>query len=312
MGLFAFRRTDMFVVAGTGLLTDAFGLLGWGPYDMLKWVLIAKAWRSKVLFISVGAGPFYSSLGKYCVKAALSLADFRSYRDKSSKRYLEEIGFRADNDQVYPDLAFSLSEVTAARKSAKHDGRSVVGLGVMAYAGKLTNANPRIEVYRGYLENLVVFAKWLLDQENDVRLLIGDLGDVPAVGDFRELLFKELSEGDDAHILDQPVASVGELLSQIAETDIVVATRFHNVLLALFCNKPVISISFHDKCASLMSAMGLGEYCLDINTLKADELIEKFRDLKANADKLKPLIRQKTSEFRSMLEEQYKLIFDEC
>jgi hypothetical protein len=50
------------------------------------------------------------------------------------------------------------------------------------------------------------------------------------------------------------------------------------------------------KCASLMSAMGLREYCLDINTLKADALIEKFCDLKTNADKLKPLIRQKTSD----------------
>jgi hypothetical protein len=43
--------------------------------------------------------------------------------------------------------------------------------------------------------------------------------------------------------------------------------------------------------------------------LKADALIEKFCDLKANAEKLKPLIRQKTSECRDLLEEQYNLIF---
>jgi hypothetical protein len=127
----------------------------------------------------------------------------------------------------------------------------------------------------------------------------------------RGLLREQSSEGDDAHILDDPVASVEELLSQIAETDVVVATRFHNVVFALLCQKPVIAISFHHKCESLMNAMGLGEYCLDINTLKADVLIEKFRDLKTNADRLKPLIRQKTSEFRELLEEQYKLIFDD-
>jgi polysaccharide pyruvyl transferase WcaK-like protein len=307
-GLMTLRRTDMFIVAGTGLLTDGYGLFGWGPYNMLKWVLIAKACRSKVLFISVGAGPVYSRLGKYFIKLALSLADFRSYRDKSTKRYLKDIGFRADNDRIYPDLAFSLSEVAITRKCAKQDDRSVVGLGLMDYTGKYSASS---EVYHACLENLVVFARWLLNQENDVRLLIGDLWDTRTIGEFKGLLREQLSEGDDAHMLDEPVASVEELLSQIAETDVVVATRFHNVLLALLCNKPVISISFHDKCAALMSAMGLQEYCLDINTLKADALIEKFCDLKRNADKLKPLIRQKASEFRDALEEQYRLIFDD-
>jgi polysaccharide pyruvyl transferase WcaK-like protein len=307
--LMTLRRTDMFIIPGTGLLTDAYGLLGWGPYDMLKWVLIAKAWRSKVLFVSVGAGPVYGRLGKYFVKMALSLADFRSYRDKSSKRYLKDIGFRADNDRIYPDLAFSLSEAAIAHKYTKRDGRPVVGLGIMIYAGKYGAASPRIEAYRAYLESLVVFTKWLLNQENDVRLLIGDVWDTRTITEFRGLLREQLSEGDDAHILDEPVASVEELLSQIAETDVVVATRFHNVLLSLLCNKPVIAISFHDKCASLMSAMGLRDYCLDISTLNAEALIEKFCDLKTNADTLKPLIRQKTSEFREVLEEQYKLIF---
>jgi polysaccharide pyruvyl transferase WcaK-like protein len=307
-GLMALRRTDMFIIAGLGLLTDAYGLLGWGPYNMLKWVLIAKACRSKVLFVSVGAGPVYGRLGKYFIKTALSLADFRSYRDESTKRYLKDIGFRADNDRVYPDLAFSLSEVALSHKYSKQDGRSVVGLGLMDYTGKYSAS---IEVYRAYLENLDVFTRWLLNQENDVRLLIGDLWDTRMTKQLRGLLREQLSEGDNAHILDDPVASVEELLSQIAETDVVVATRFHNVVFALLCHKPVIAISFHHKCESLMNAMGLGEYCLDINTLRADALIEKFCDLKTNADRLKPLIRQKTSEFRELLEEQYKLIFDD-
>jgi polysaccharide pyruvyl transferase WcaK-like protein len=119
-----------------------------------------------------------------------------------------------------------------------------------------------------------------------------------------------LSAFDEGRIIDEPISSVEELLSQIAATDIVVATRFHNVLLALLCNKPVISISFHHKCESLMSAMGLSEYCLGINDLKADKLIEKLCDLEKNVDELKPLIRKKTQEFREALHEQYETIFN--
>ena len=56
----AFRElkgTDMVIVPGTGLLTDAFGLSDWGPYSVFKWVLMAKLRRCRVLFVSVGAGP---------------------------------------------------------------------------------------------------------------------------------------------------------------------------------------------------------------------------------------------------------------
>ena len=123
------------------------------------------------------------------------------------------------------------------------------------------------------------------------------------------LLREQLSACDEEHIIDEPICSVESLLSQIVATDIVVATRFHNVLLALLCDKPVISISFHDKCESLMSAMGLSEYCLDINDLKADRLIEKFCQLEANSDTIKPSIRAKAREFREALDDQYKFIF---
>jgi len=226
-------------------------------------------------------------------------------------QYLKGIGFRADNDQVYPDLVFSLPEAVIPHQDTKKSRRSVVGLGLMGDAGKYSVSRPSNEIYRAYLENLVRVVRWLLAHEYDVRLLSGELGDMRARLEFRDLLRERLSVRDEAHIIDEPVVSVENLLSQIAATDIVVATRFHNVLLALLCNKPVISISFHHKCESLMSTMGLSEYCLDINDLKADRLIEKFCNLETNAGKLKPLIREKVREFRKALDEQYKFIFND-
>ena len=40
---------------------------------------MAKLRRSRILLVSVGAGPVYGVLGMYLVKLALSMADFRSY-----------------------------------------------------------------------------------------------------------------------------------------------------------------------------------------------------------------------------------------
>jgi polysaccharide pyruvyl transferase WcaK-like protein len=310
-GLMRLRRTDMLIIPGTGLLTDAYCLLGWGPYNLLKWSLIAKICRCKLLFVSTGAGPVYGILGRCFVKSVLSLADYRSYRDISSMEYLKSIGFRADKDPVYPDLAFSLPVTMISDPNTARTCRSVVGLGVMEYAGKYSTDNPSNGIYRNYLESMVALARWLLSHEYDVRLLSGDLADMDTRQEFRDLLRERLSPCDGGRIIDEPIYSVEDLLSQIAATDSVVATRFHNVLFALLCNKPVISISFHHKCESLMSAIGLSEYCLDINDLKADKLIEKFRDLEMDTSKIKPLIREKVGEFRKALDEQYELIFNQ-
>jgi polysaccharide pyruvyl transferase WcaK-like protein len=302
------KGKDMLIVPGTGLLTDAFGLYGWGPYNIFKWSLIAKLCGCKLLFVSVGAGPIYGTLCRWLVKSALSLAEFRSYRDNSTLKYLKAVGFPTNNDRVYPDLAFSLPEVVMQQGNIHKRCRSVVGLGLMEYAGKYCVEKPSNTIYLAYLENLVIFARWLLAHGYDVRLLIGDLFDAAVTQEFRDLLKERSSTYYEGRIIDEPVYSVEQLLSQLAATDVVVATRFHNVLLALILNKPTISITFHHKCVSLMSEMGLSEYCQDINHFSADGLIESFSNLERNVEKLRPLIKQKTEQFRRELDEQYNSI----
>jgi polysaccharide pyruvyl transferase WcaK-like protein len=308
-GFIALSRTHMLIVPGTGLLTDAYGLRGWGPYNSFKWSILAKLRGCKLLYVSVGAGPFYSRLGRFLVKSALSLADFRSYRDNSTKHALENIGFRADNDSIYPDLAFSLPNSMLMHSDTEDNKRPVVGIGVMIYAEKYSVADPTPETQQTYLDILAKFTTWLIDQDNDVRLLVGDLADLDAKQKFTDILSAALPESDSSHVIDEPIHSVENLLSQISKTDIVVATRFHNVLLALLCNKPVVAISFHHKCESLMAAMGLSDYCLDIHSLKIEVLIEKFNELRANAHKWRPIIKENAERFRHELDKQYEIIF---
>jgi polysaccharide pyruvyl transferase WcaK-like protein len=303
------KGVDALIIPGTGLLTDSYGLLSWGPYNLFKWSLISKMRGCKLMFVSVGAGPLYGVLGRYFVKSALSMADFRSYRDKASMAYMESIGFMKNSGRVYPDLVFSLPEATLPHSENRGARRRVVGLGLMEYAGRYSVANPTSETYTRYLECLVTFAKWLLANNYDIRLLIGDACDTPVVKKFKSLLNGRFGNHDEQRIIDGPVLSVAHLMSQLAETEVVVGTRFHNVLLALLLDKPVIAISFHHKCDSLMSDMGLSEYCHDINHMNAGRLIEQFQDLERDADKLRPMTRQKVEESRKALDEQYNLIF---
>ncbi len=306
----ALRHADALIIPGTGLLTDVSTLLYWGPYDLFRWSVAAKLCRCKLFFVSVGAGPLYTRRGRFFVKVALSLADFRSYRDESSKRFLKGIGLLADNDPVYPDLAFSLPEGRMSLAPNTRGRKLVVGVGLMEDARNYSVERPANFTHRGYLLVFVEFVMWLLGRDIEVRLLIGSGEDRDVTKEFRHLIQQRSSSDDGKRIIDEPIESVQDLLAQLAATDFVVATRFHNVLLALLLNKPVISISFHHKCSSLMNQMGLSQYCQDINHLNADRLIAQFCQLQQNAGRVKRLIQEKVSASRDALDEQYSTIFD--
>lgn len=305
-GIASLWGADMLIVPGTGLLTDAYGLWDWGPYSLLRWATIAKICRCRLAFISVGAGPFHSAIGKLCAKSFLSLADFRSYRDEASRLCLQGIGFSADGDRVFPDLAFSLPKDAISPRDGAMGAGAVIGLGVMAWADKYSKHGRDAAAQSSYLQSFGKLARWLLARGYNIRLLIGDFTDEPA----KQALLQSIGPYDQSRVINEPIRSVDDLMSQIAATDAVVATRFHNIILALLCEKPVISVSFHHKCDALMDAMGLSDYRLNSGDLEPETLIETFRRLEANADSLKAVIKERNKRFRDALDQQYRLVLD--
>ncbi len=316
----AFRRlknTDLLIMPGTGMLGD-FGI---GPldlhYQILKWSIVARMRGCRPVFVSVGAGPIDHPVSRWMVKCALSLAHYRSYRDRFSERYLDSLGFDTSRDAVYPDLAFSLLSPGIPASTDSTDSTHptgaprVVGVGLMDYYGKSSCAESGEPVYRHYLDTLAHFVAGLLERKYAVRLLIGDLSyDRRVKGDLVRILQDRgvaLAEGQ---IVDEPVHSLDQLWAQLARTDVVVATRFHNILLALMLGKPVIALSYHQKIRSLMSAVGLEEYCQDIEGLDAQRLMEQFLALDANAASVTASVRRKAAECRAALDEQYRHIFN--
>ena len=303
-----FRHSDMLIVPGTGLLTDAYFLSSWGRSSLFKWSLMAKLRRSRVLFVSVGAGPIYTRLGKFLVKSTLALADYRSFRDDSSLTCVKAIGFARRNDKVYPDLTFSLPK-TLIPSPGRSEGRRIVGLGLMSYAGRYSAADPRQEIYSNYLDSLAAFVEFLLEQDYSVKLLLGD-EDSEVIDEFRDSLKARLGDYDATRVVHEPVTAVDQILYQIALTDVVVATRFHNLLLAFLLGKPAMAISFHSKCASLMSQFGLSNYCQDIDGLSAERLIAQFEDVELNHEEITTMIQRCVDGFRETLDEQYDSIFE--
>lgn len=309
------KGTQMLIVPGSGLLSDypthpyPLGR----PYEIFKWSAIARLCRCKLLFVSVGAGPIYHPLSKWFIKSALRLADYRSYRDNYSKEYIASIGFETKDDPVYPDLVFSFPKSLMPEGSPREGQRLIVGVGVMDYFGELGSALGAGEsVYHDFIGKLAVFVTWLLEHKYTVRILIGDaLYDARVRQEVAGLVGKARLEQGDRQIITDPILSVEQLLSQLAATDFVVSPRFHNILLALMLNKPVISLSYHEKNTSLVRGVGLERYWQQIDHLDVDRLVEQLVDLGKNASSLTPYIKQRAECYRESLDEQYTFIFND-
>lgn len=304
------RSFDALFIPGTGLLTDAHGLMSdAGPYSVFRWSLAAKLSGCRLLFVSVGAGPVYGRLGRLFVKWTLGLADYRSYRDIETQECLRSIGFVKRDDRVYPDLVFSLPNAIMPHGPVRTGGRQTVAIGLMEYAGRYSSESNTTAIYDNYLESMALFVRWLTANRYQVRLLIGDTGDMPTVERFKDLLDERLPVESRKRIIDEPARSIDDLLSQFVSTDIAVATRFHNVLSALLLNTPVIGISFHPKVSSLLRQMDLSEYCVDIRDVSGDVLMDRFSLLRDNADSAKRKIRERVKLCRRELDEQYRILF---
>lgn len=313
------KGTHMLVVPGTGLLTDFERRVLGRCYEVFKWSAVAKLCRSKLLFVSIGAGPIRHPLNRWFIKSALSLADYRSYRNGTGKQYLELIGFKTGDDEIYPDLAFSLPRNILPERVTRDPERPVIGvgvadrvLGIKVYYNEDDSVEQQIEaIYWNAIDVTSSFVDWLLDNKYTVRLLLGDsLYDMKAKEDLKDRLIKRGYDFADKNILDDPVTSVEQLISQLATTEAVVSPRYHNIILALMLNKPVIGLSYHDKFGSLMAEFKLEEYCQQADDLHIDNLKELFSKLMANADKIKEAIKITTEQKYLALEKQYSLIFN--
>jgi len=304
------KGVDMLVVPGTGLLTDfATNPLG-GPYILFKWSVVAKLRRCKLLFVSVGAGPMSHPMTKWFIKRALSLADYRSYRDGYSRDFLKAIGFAAHNDPLYPDLVFSLPLEVVPEREHRNGSKPIIGVGVKDYVGKLGLPECGEGKYRDFIAELGAFVSWLIDNRYPVRLLIGDtLYDNTVKEDVLEWLRQRGQALDSASITNANVSSGAELLLELAATDIVVSARFHNVLVGLMLRKPAISLSYHEKFRALVAGVGLPQYCHDIDELDAGKLAAQVEELDKRAADLRPQIKRKVDEYREALEEQYARMF---
>jgi polysaccharide pyruvyl transferase WcaK-like protein len=300
-------RLDVLIIPGTGILDD-FGCGPLGiPLDVFLWCLAARVTRTPVWFVSIGAGPITNPLSRRLMVWAAKLAQYRSYRDTNSKLFLTNLGVDTQRDLVFPDIAFDLPRPETV--PPRPDGEQLtVGIGVMAYWG-WRESSESSAIHGIYLDSLSRFCAWLLESGHRLRLLAGDDADERAIRSLKSLIEVRLSDPSLIRsVMAVRTQTLTDVMVQMAGTDVVLATRFHNVVCALKMGKPTMSLSYAEKNAALMEDAGLGSYVDHVEGLDLEGLKAHFKRLVAERGTLVQSIAAFSALTKKRLQHQEELL----
>jgi polysaccharide pyruvyl transferase WcaK-like protein len=300
------KGVELLLVAGSQQLSDGYGGPFGFPFTLYKWTLLSKISGTKVAILSVGAGPIHSPLSKFFFTRVLNAVSYRSYRDAISSRLVQDMGVKGSHP-VFPDLVYSL-QLPAHSPAPEITGRVVVGTNPVPFFDGRYWATSDPERYQDYVDKFARFTEWLVKSGHSVLFFPTQArADVLTIHDIRHAMN---GAGDSPHLLpDRPIQTLEDLVSEISRADLVVANRYHGILISLIMNKPVLGVAYHEKSRAILAQVGLADYALSISDFKTEDLVERFRALEENAPALRKGIAESMAPLRKALQEQYGTVF---
>lgn len=265
--------TDMVVVPGMGVLEANLGAAPWGlPYWMALMALACRVRGTRFDLVCVGAEPVSQPVTRWLFRKTVSWATHVSYRDEWSASAMRTNGSRAPH-RVAADLAFAHPYVPDRTVEP-----GLVVVGVMAYYGAGNDPVRGAGLHRRYVDALGAAVRTLLLTGRSVVLVVGDRADTAVTADVAAAARQGLATEVAARLRISEAATFAELSDEMAAAEVVVASRFHNLVCAVRLRRPVVSVGYAVKADALMRELGLGTYTSRPELLEADWLVGRIDD----------------------------------
>ena len=278
-GAYLFLSTqDLLIVSGGGQLDEEWGG-PWGhPFALFKWAVLARIARVPYIVASVGACKITSTTSRFFLSAALRMAQYRSYRDKNSRKIAVSLLKRTARDPIVPDIAFSLpsSELPPpAGIRSISGGRKVVAISLIAYAKPGSWPYEEQFLYDRYVQQMADVVTQLLDRDYFLVITCSSLGDDERV--ITELL-QRLDDRCREVVARQmhipKVRAWKDLVASLRDIDFLIASRLHSAILGFLTQIPTVAISFDSKVDWVMEDLGQTDYLLHIRDFTSEDVIE--------------------------------------
>lgn len=291
------RDVDVLVVPGTGVLETKLVATPWGlPYWLFLASLACRLRGRRVALVSVGAEYAAHPVTRLLYRWTVRLADYCTYRDVESLQATRSMGVKGWSGKVYPDLAFALPTPQAA------DRPGHVVIGVMAYDGN--DPDRRAELRQTYVQKMADLVLRLVDDGRTVTLVMGDHHDYEPAEQIERLV---RSDRPGLRVEDLAISrahDLREVMQEMAEAEVVVASRFHNLICALKLTKPTVSVGYADKSARLLSEFGLNGFSQPVDTFDVDLLAAQVEEVPGVHASVEAVMKGTLERFDEQLREQ--------
>lgn len=280
-------KADLLISGGGSLLQNVTS--GKSLYYYLSIIALGEFLKVPVMLYAQGIGPIYGKYAKKIMKYIGNKASVITVRDEGSIAELKSLNITKPIIECTADPALSL---TVKNKN--------IGEEILAKAGvdfekkKIGIAVREWKSWKLYKEVLAETAD-ILKRDLNVEIIYIPMqkeGDVFAA---REVASLSQTGG----VILEESYSTEELLSIIANMDLIVSIRLHALIFAAVANVPMVGLSYDPKVGRFMKSMG-ETVAGHIEDLQAETLVKTVKDkwqrlesIKEKNAKLLPELREK-------------------
>jgi polysaccharide pyruvyl transferase WcaK-like protein len=300
-------HVDVLVVPGTGVLETKLMPSPWGlPYWLFLATLSCRLRGRRVVLVAVGAEYPTHPVTRRLYRWILRLSHYCSFRDEESRNAMTSLRGTGQRDAVVPDLTFAMPTSDIYWVRPGH-----IAIGVISYDGAHDDPNRGAGVRGRYLESMTRLVTRLVDEGRTVSLFIGDVHDQPVAVEIERSVRRARRElGSDAVTVSKADTLEG-IMAEMAEAELVVASRFHNLICALKLAKPIVSLGYAGKNADLLKEFGLGEFTQPVDAFDVDRLSDQIAEARRGAPLVESHMVDTLQRFADSLDEQFRRLSDE-
>ncbi len=287
----SFHKADLIIdIAGVSFV-DGRGFV----YTMYNYIcsFVPLTVNKNLVKLSQATGPYENFWNRFFAKRILSGVKVICPRGEDTLKHLQELGIR--DTKLCADLAFILpddekSKVQAdnlVQKTPEFFNVPFITVSISSVVYKNCKRNGL-----DYLGIMAEFVDWLIEDKVYNVLVIAQAAragktklknnDLPVC---KEVYSKVRNKGK-CLTLDQelPPETLREL---IAKSEILVASRFHAMISALYKKVPVLLVGWSHKYQEVLDMFKLGKFATDYKKLSFEDLKSSFELVEAEKDNIR-------------------------
>lgn len=233
-----------------------------------------------LIFFTQSLGPFLRRYNRLPLRRIFDRSALVMLRDRKSLDNLLALGVANANMYVTADAALALADADVIERAANDASPmgSSINVAISVREWKFFRTVSRTAGMDRYIEAFRALTAHLVKRYKAHVTYISSCQGIPECREDDSAIASSIVEAlpdgiKESVMVDKDFHPPEELMSRIREYDLVIATRFHMVILALCVGVPALPVSYEFKTEELFAGLNQRDWVQDIEQISAGSLI---------------------------------------